>query len=302
MGMPQAPDGCTARTCHLLLAALMAGCALALLAATSTSVRAVQEPELEHLLTLAAARVETFGSSMANVVAQEDYQQVATDAPFVTRQTRSDIVVLDVGGSGWWVPFRDVYEVDGEPVKERDSRMSDLLATFSSDSLEQALAISNESARYNLNAFNVFVDRTINNPMATLMFLRAVNQQRSSFRLDGRGNVAGISCRMVSFTEQAKPSLIESIRGAVRGRFCIEAETGRVVRSELNAEAALGRDSRRSVRATVTVTYARNEHLNLWIPTEMVEFYEVTAEQVITGRATYSNFRQFGVSTSETPR
>jgi hypothetical protein len=102
MGMPQVPFGRrTARTCPVL-APLMAGCALALLAVTSTSVRATQTPELDRLLTLAAARVETFGRAMANVVAQEDYQQVARDVPIITRRTRGDMAVIDVAGNGWW--------------------------------------------------------------------------------------------------------------------------------------------------------------------------------------------------------
>lgn len=303
MGMRQVPFGRrTARTCPVL-AALTAGCALAFLAATSTSVRAVQAPELDQLLTLAAARVDTFGRSMANVIAQEDYQQVARDVPIITRRTRGDMAFIDVAGNGWWVAFRDVFEVDGQPVRDREERLSRLLATFSADSLDQAIAIADESARFNLSAFGVFVDRTINTPMATLMFLRAVNQSRSTFRLEGSEEIDGAACKWVAFTEESKPSLIESIRGAVRGRFCVEPQTGRVVQSVLQAEGALNRDLTRSVHAHITVRYAEEPQLRLWVPVRMDEVYEVNpGRRTINGRADYSTFRQFGVSTSETAR
>jgi hypothetical protein len=40
------------------------------------------------------------------------------------------------------VAFRDVFEVDGQPVRDRAERLSQLLATFSADSLDQAIAIA----------------------------------------------------------------------------------------------------------------------------------------------------------------
>lgn len=283
------------------LTELASVCAMALVvASTATSARVSQAPELDQLLARAAASVEDYARSMASVVALEDYQQVARDVPVITRRTRADMVAIDVGQNGWWVPFRDVFEVDGQPVRDRDARLSRLLATFSADSLEQAATISNESAHLNLSAFGVFVDRTINTPMATLMFLRAVNRPRSTFRLEGERHIDGVLCRSVAFTEERTPSLIESIQGVVRGRFCLEPATGRVVESVLHAEGALNRDLTRSVHANITVRYAEEPRLHLWVPIRMDEIYEVNpGRRTISGRADYSHFRQFGVATSE---
>ena len=210
---------------------------------------------------------------------------------------------IDVAGNGWWVPFRDVFEVDGQPVRDREERLGRLLATFTSDSLDQAVAIADESARFNVQAFGVFIDRTINTPMTALMFLRAVNHWRSTFRLEGEAHIGGVACRSVAFTERSTPSLIESLHGAVSGRFCVEPQTGRVVQSVLQAGGALNRDRTRSVHAHITVGYAEEPDLRLWVPVRMDEIYRVDpGRRTIRGRADYSHFRRFGVSTSEIAR
>ena len=57
---------------------------------------------------------------------------------------------------------------------------------------------------------------------------------------------------------------------------------------------------RRPLRARSAVTYTRVDKLNLWVPTLMDESYELPAtRQTVTGRATYAEFREFKVSTSE---
>jgi hypothetical protein len=271
-----------------------------------------RSPELDQILQRAAAHVEQQADAMSTIVMQEDYLQVAKgtarghDLPDVTtRKTRASVIVLlDVGSPGSWTPYRDVYEVDGKPVADRGEHMSEVLAKIASGSSRDAVAVHDESARFNLNAFGVYVDRTVNTPLTTLMFLRAANQSRSSFRLGGMERVDGASCRIVEFAEETRPSLIESVAGSsARGRFWIEPDTGHVLRSELRAEAAITRDWTRFVRATITVRYAEEHALNAWVPTTMDEQYELNAgDQVITGHAAYSSYRRFGVTTSESAR
>lgn len=292
-------------------AACVAAGALAMLAVPVVA-QTPRPLELDQILRHAAARVEEQARAMSDIVMQEDYLQVAKgtarghDLPDVmTRKTRADLVVLlDVGARGSWAPFRDVYEVDGKPVADRGEHMRQLLTKISSGSSRDAVAIHDESARFNLNAFGVDVDRTVNTPLTTLMFLRAQNQPRSAFHFGGTERVDGVSCRIVEFTEETRPSLIESVAGSsARGRFWIEPDTGHVRRSELRAEAAITRDWTRFVRATITVRYAAEPALGVWVPVSMDEQYDLNAsDQVITGHAAYSNYRRFGVTTTESAR
>ena len=55
-----------------------------------------------------------------------------------------------------------------------------------------------------------------------------------------------------------------------------------------------------SVRATITVDFAPQSTLRLWLPSRMEENYafRTTMTVNIDGRATYSNYRQFKVDTS----
>ncbi|HWB29942.1 MAG TPA: hypothetical protein VG736_05525 [Vicinamibacterales bacterium] len=259
-----------------------------------------------EILAKAAAHVQRFIAGMSNVVAVETYEQAQQingmrNVALSTRQTRADLLVLPIGASGW-AAFRDVYEVDGRRVRDRGERLTALLTHFDAESAEQAVAISDESARFNLNPG--FVDRTINTPMTALMFLQAENLARSSFSADGRATIGKVACEIVSFVEQQTPSLIQSPHAiTVRGRFWIEPATGAVLRSELRANAALTADDTQVVRAIVTVNYAPEPKLGIWVPATMDETYDVgvsgqiTRGQSLTGHAEYSGFRTFGVTT-----
>jgi hypothetical protein len=280
--------------------------AAALLSAAVVVLDARQVPSPE-ILAKAAAHVQRFIAGMSHVVAVETYEQAQQTngmraVTLSTRRTRADLLVLPIGESGW-VPFRDVYEVDGQRVRDRDDRLTRLLGHLDdAKAMEQAVAISNESARFNLNPG--FVERTINTPMTTLMFLQAENQNRSSFSTDGRATIGKVACEIVSFVEQRTPSLIQSPHAiTVRGRFWIEPATGAVLRSELRANAALTADDTQAVRAIVTVNYAREPKLGIWVPATMDETYDVgisgqiTGGQSLSGHAEYSGFRTFGVTT-----
>jgi hypothetical protein len=284
-------------------------CALAMLATPDVIARMGQTPALDRLLAMAGAHVEQYTRGMSNVVVQEDYQQIVRDEPIQWRRTRADMIVFDVAGHGWWVPFRDVFEVDGQPVRERDDRLARLAEVFSSnaDAVAQARVLSEESARFNLGDFGLGVHRTINTPITALAFLLAANQPRSTFSVDGTEVIDGIACRIVTFTEVREPSLIESLDGIVQagGRFWIEPVSGRVLRAELLAVTTLALDRTRLVRGRITTTYAEESRLGIWVPVRMDERYDVVrgpVKSAIDGRADYSNFRRFGVSTSEQTR
>jgi hypothetical protein len=87
----------------------------------------------------------------------------------------------------------------------------------------------------------------------------------------------------------ARPTLIKTTRGrdlALTGLLWIDPFTGTVVKSELNAADP-------SVRCQVTVTFRRDEALDLWVPEKMEEYYKAYSglDDILT-TATYTNVRR----------
>ena len=77
--------------------------------------------------------------------------------------------------------FRDVFEVNGRPVRDRDLRLQALFLDEVRLAVDQALEISQESARYNIGQ----VKRTVNLPTIALSFLHPLNQHRFAFEKIG---------------------------------------------------------------------------------------------------------------------
>jgi hypothetical protein len=180
-----------------------------------------------------------------------------------------------------------------------EDRLARLFAEGGPEPLAQARRIATESARFNLNAPGVILDRTINTPMAALMFLRRELQSRSAFSLGKTETIDGITCVSLTFAEQSKPRIITSSdNAAAHGLFWIDVAEGRVLGSELRLDTALR--SELSVRSEIKVKYTYVQKLDLWLPAAMNETYELRpSRQIISGRASYSDYRQFAVTTSE---
>ena len=118
------------------------------------------------------------------VIAQEDYlQRVPVEAKF--RRLRSDLLIVAEAHVGW-VEFRDTFEVDERPVRDRDNRAADLFLKPNPNALQQAKRIAGESARFNLSPQRYAFNRTLNVPLTALRFLRRPNQSRSTFQIDRR--------------------------------------------------------------------------------------------------------------------
>jgi len=263
---------------------------------------AQNRPPLDDLLSAAGAYVAAYEHEISAIVAEEDYLQIsrATVGSATSRRLRSDFLVLNL--SAGWIGFRDVFEVDGRPVRDRQERLAALFLKPTVDALGRAQEIATESARFNLSR-SVTVDRTINVPMIALRFLEPGNQRRSAFQLAGTEKVGGVECQVVRFIEQVSPRLLSTdSESAASGTFWIERGSGRVRRSELLVDSARTLTGRRTVQlsvgANIRVDYAEEPRLQLWLPVTMSEHYDISPNnETIDGRATYSNFRQFQVET-----
>jgi len=215
------------------------------------------------------------------------------------RQLLSDVVMVQLPG-GAWLSYRDVAEVDGEPVGGRTDRVRDLLLSKGADRADQFRRINMESARYNLGDLR----RELNLPTVTLSLLRRQNQARFQFKRGKDETIGGRVCRVLGYQEKTVPTLIGTPKGGdifVYGRVWIDQADGRVRRTELRFE------RRSQGRSYIRVDYDALEGLSILVPTLMWEWHEggdqlgriggdVTA---IQGLATYGKIRRFQVSTAE---
>jgi len=266
------------------LVAAMIGAGLAL----SAQEPAKLDTSLPALLERLGAYIDTFEKDLATVVSEERYfQEVAPlNGMFGDkRELRSDLLLAKAGELGW-VAFRDVFEMDGKEVRDRSDRLVELFLKPTGDSAEQVRKIVEASSRLNLG----FVSRNINVPTMVLQYARTTEQHRSEFKRGGTLDVSGIDAREIRFQERKTPRFIVTRDGAAAaGRFWIEESTGRVLRTELKINTG-------STSAVITVGYSEQPKLKLWLPFLMSERYSTPRQPVITGRATYDNFRRFDVA------
>jgi hypothetical protein len=280
--------------------------AAAVLACLSSSPRA-QAPSLDDVLKRAASYVADFRKQLSGIVAEETYRQDIVKTGRVSgttldlnpsRRLRSDLLLVKPTDADRHVELRDVFEVDGAPVRDRGARLERLLRDPNAGT--RIGEIISESARYNIGQ----IQRTINTPLMALLFLDAGNQNRFRFRhvekstpvfTDARDTaindspVFRVATEMwtIEYEERSRDTIIKTPRGEDRrakGRFWINPSNGSVLISELIVDGG-------GVIATVTVSYQSEPLMGFLVPVEMRESYLGRGER-ISGRAEYSKFRQ----------
>ena len=95
---------------------------------------------------------------------------------------RADIVLVKVGPPLEWRMYRDVFEVDGRPVRDRAERLAALFLEPAETARAQAERIAEVSARFNISNLG----RVLNEPGLPLAFLQTSLQPRFRFTLDRR--------------------------------------------------------------------------------------------------------------------
>lgn len=209
------------------------------------------------------------------------------------RELVSDFLFVKLPGRRLSIPFRDVFEVDGQPVGDREARLTSLFLQPAPDALARAREIAEESARYNIGN----MARTINVPALALDVLRPSAQPRFRFTDLMPDTEAGADVYSVTYQEVTGPTLVRGFEGQelfTRGRLWIHA-SGLVVRSEVILDDP--RDIR--VQARVTTLYQEDAAFGVAVPVEMREEYTLTDGSRVTGVATYGDFRRFEVRVEE---
>ncbi|HEX7485538.1 MAG TPA: hypothetical protein VF332_05260 [Vicinamibacterales bacterium] len=254
---------------------------------------AARDLELQRLLAKAADYIAGYQREYSMLVADEHYVQRTRAAQ---RELRSDLLLVRPAGIDGWVSFRDVYEVDGRPIRDRGDRLKRLFLDQSPEAQAQLQGIKEESSRHNIGQ----VERNINVPLFALKFLESDSLWRSSFTLAGTKDVAGVSATRVSYQEVAKPTLVsrreaQDLTGS--GWFLIDPASGAVVGTMMQFTFP-----ENGASIEFVVRYERDADLGLWVPAEMTEVYSTlrgtTTERAwaLDARAVYSRFRRFQVT------
>lgn len=272
--------------------------AVALLAAVILSSPGIsaESPSSRTLLALASRYVATFIERFSNVVAEERYAQdwkTSSGIALLHRELTSEFRLTRTSDASAWLALRDVFEVNGAPVRDREDRLATLfLQTASTPMPDQAAAIAAESARYNISN----VQRTINHPLYVFLFLQAAIQPRFSFEVDKPDRTVGENVWIVQFKETGRPTLVRGTSNKdlpAHGRVWIDGVTGRIAKTELVLEDRLQ-------NAQITATFRHDEHFQVDVPVEMDEQYVVKGNAgKVLAKATYGRFRRFEVNTQE---
>ena len=263
-----------------------------------------QTPELDDVLDKAAEYVSAYKRDFVGVVADETYRQdvrggrtgtdfrgFPIDAQGQKRDLKSDVLLVRAPDGDRWMQFRDVFEVDGKPVRDRTDRLTKLFLQPSRSVEKQIQDIATESARYNIGGVN----RTINLPVFALAVLEDHNRPWFFFAGSRKKDSAAGPLWEVEYREERGGTLIRTNGDEsmpVRGHFSVEAATGRVLSSELLAENV-------ELKAQIDVTYAMEPSLAMLVPREMREKYSLKDGSTIEGKATYAKFRRYQVKVDE---
>ena len=230
--------------------------------------------------------VRGYQRAFSGLVAEEDYSQQLSGKEV---RLRSDFLLVKLETADYWVSFRDVFEVDGKPVRDREERLKRLfLDNPAAEAMSQVQKIQDESARLNAGP----VQRNFNVPLFALTFLLPDNRPRFHFALADKTESNGLQTWRIEYEERVRPTIIKNPRTnedvPAKGYFLMEPVTGAIVETSIEAREP-------TVTGRFSVRYRRDPSLGLWVPAEMTEMYLTRARQdvVMRARATYSNFRRF---------
>lgn len=274
-------------------------------------------PALAPALSRAATYVERFADRVSGFVTAESYVQdvflpmnrfgarPGGQRPYsgpLHRELKADLLLVRPVGSDGWMQFRDVTDVDGKKLKDRNDRLAKLFLDPSNSTATQSRKIMAESARYNIGD----IERNINLPVLALAVLDRRMQAGFEFsypKADDKPTlpkrpvfVPPADALVVSFTETQPRTMVASPQGKnlpSSGHFWLDRRTSQIYMTEIGIDDLW-------LRAQIFVAYGTVDGINLPVPVEMFERYENKLNGTrVEGSATYSNFREFKVAVDE---
>ena len=261
-----------------------------------------QTADLDELVDRASDYVVLYEKNFVGVVAEESYRQTVhggragtdlrgfpIEAPSQRRDLKSDVLLVRAPAGDRWIQFRDVFEVDGKPVRDRDERLTKLFLQPSADRQRQEEDIAAASARYNIGAVN----RTVNMPVLALDVLEPRNRVWFTFHLAKR---SGTTVELAFQEEERGRTMIHTNDNQPmrsHGHFTVEEATGKVLQSTLATETD-------RLHAQIDVSYGADPAMDLLVPRQMRERYTTKDGGTVEGRATYAKLRRYQVKVDET--
>ena len=250
-----------------------------------------QAISIEEIQRRATAYVVAYQQALTSLVATERYVQTLRRqrGGGQRRELVSEVVMVRGDAQSDWIMFRDVLEVDGRVIHDREQRLLELLRSPAPDALAAARHIADESARFNIGRLT----RTFNVPDMALSFLRPEHAPRIRYDNLRSEAIDGVRHFVFRFRELSGPTIVRTPRGRDlrgEGRLWV-TDQGAIRRTELmlRDHASIG---------SATVDFRDDSAVGLRVPIKMTETYLLPGE-LIEGSATYSNFRRFTVQTSE---
>ena len=301
-----APVGRVSRVFEVLPGAVTATAPPSPAPAPATAAR--PDSTLADVMERVGRYVAGYGQQASIIIGVEHYEQhllSQTGNEVSRRKSTAEFALVKTSDTVGWSGFRDVIEVDGRRIGDRQNRLQTLFRSGTPDTGE-ARRIADESARFNLGPAR----RNFNEPTAALFFMTPSLLPRFAFTRKGESSVGGVNVWEVEFKEKSRPTLIRTSGGGdvpSQGTIWVVPSDGTVVRTRLAITGFSGRNG-----STIDVTYAREERLGLWLPETMKERHETdiveagrtaygatdpTARMtVVVGSATYSDFKRFETS------
>jgi hypothetical protein len=246
-----------------------------------------RQPDATRALALAQEYLAAWQEQLSAIVGEEEYEQRVERrhmSEWSVRQVRilrSDVLLVKAPADHRWLCFRDVLSADGRLLPDRQDRFDALFTSPAASLVADAQSIADESARFNLGMY-----RTLNTPIAGLIYLTHPFASSAEWRVTTNQRLRGARAWALSFTQDKPPFVVQN-QGSTplssSGRIWLEPLSGRILRTEFAVHI--------SGRPRVTTDFAYVAAINAWAPVRMED--QFNGFERVSGVAAYARHRAF---------
>ena len=239
---------------------------VAMLAAGTLVHASAQEPALPDALRKAAIYVDNYRLKASGLSVDEQLllTELASVRP-VPKRLASDLVFVNIQER--LMSLRDPFSVDTKAIRERQPRITKVLAEPTRAGWQQVQGFTKEGAYH----FMANVVLWYGDPLLALQFVEEQHQKRITYKIEGKKKMNGLEAYAIGFKEireERKVYVIDTPDNPnASGRIWIDPATGAVHQTELwlQSDTAIAR---------VTVLYAPDAKLDMLVPKESTQTFE----------------------------
>src|SRR5882757_1626546 len=159
-------------------------------------------PSPEEVMNRLSAYLVAYEARLSSTVAVEHYEQQLGSGDIPRRRVlESDFLFMRLPGGGAWLGYRDIFRVDGRPIRSRNSTLLERLAAGDDDGVVKAALLADANAKYNLGD----IPRSINVPTEALGLLNPGYRSRFTVRKAGEDKIDGRRYWKIEARETARP-------------------------------------------------------------------------------------------------